>query len=91
VSLNVTMSNTKVGIRLVGICAFIIVLAIAGLASDLITRLLVSGIDGLLLLMVCLLMGGLFSLMLLVLAWESGLLGSRSRTTTEDAKPAAGK
>ena len=85
------MSNTlRVAIRLVGICAFIILLSIAGLASDFITRLLAAGIDGLLLLMVCLLMGGLFSLMLLVVAMESVLIGSHSKDA-DAAKPAAGK
>jgi hypothetical protein len=85
------MSNTlKAALSLLGICALIILLSLAGLASDVLSRLLTS-VDGLLLLMVCLLMAGLFFLMLVVLAWESGLFPHSSRASEASAKPGAGK
>ena len=79
-------------LALLGICAFIILLSVAGLASDFVTRLL-TNIDGLLLLMVCLLMGGLFALMLIVLAKESGLIPSHAKPSADApaAKAGAGK
>ncbi len=58
---------------LVAICAVIVVLALAGLVGAFATR-LEFNIDGLLLLVVCLMMGGIFTLMLLLLAKEAGWL-----------------
>lgn len=46
----------------------IIVLSVLGLVWDFATGLVTSGVDGLLLLLICLMMGGLFSLQLLLLA-----------------------
>ncbi len=51
-----------------------------------ITRLLTS-VDGLLLAMVCLLTAGLFALMLVVLASESGLLGTHSKSGDQSSAP----
>jgi hypothetical protein len=85
------MSNTmRAALTLLGICAFFILLSVAGLASDLVTRLLGS-IDGLLLAMVCLLIAGLFLLMLLVLASEAGFLPSRKHADNSAGKAGAGK
>jgi hypothetical protein len=85
-----SMSNTmRAALALLGICAFFILLSVAGLASDFITRLLGS-IDGLLLAMVCLLIAGLFFLMLIVLASESGFLPSRHKRDDPTAGTAAG-
>ncbi len=79
------MSNTSRAIpSLLAICVVVIVLAVLGLASDVITRLL-TNVDGLLLAIVCLLMAGLFALMMLVLANEMGLLPSRSKPSGEAA------
>lgn len=58
---------------LVGICLVIVVLSISGLASDIVTRLDLD-LDGLLLIMVSLLMGGLFLLMLFIIAQGQGWL-----------------
>lgn len=46
----------------------IIVLSLLGLIWDIASGLITSGVDGLLLLLICLMIGGLFSLQLLVLA-----------------------
>jgi len=72
-------------IELVGMCLGILILAALGLASDFITHLLDS-MDGLLLLMICLLMGGVFTLMLLMYANEAGWLPKRHRKSSEPAQ-----
>ncbi len=75
--------------RIIGtviVCITVIALAIAGLASDFATRLL-SSVDGLLLLMICLLTGGIFSLMLFVLAKEAGWLGKRRTLAPVNSSP----
>lgn len=48
----------------------IVVLSLLGLIWDITSGLITSGVDGLLLLLVCLMMGGIFSLQLLILAWQ---------------------
>ncbi len=84
-----TSNTMRAALALLGICGFFILLSVAGLASDLITRLLGS-VDGLLLAMVCLLIAGLFLLMLVVLAFESGFLPSRHKHDGPTAGTAAG-
>lgn len=49
----------------------IVALSLLGLIWDITSGLITSGVDGLLLLLVCLMMGGIFSLQLLILAWQS--------------------
>ncbi|HLW83339.1 MAG TPA: hypothetical protein VKS20_14975 [Candidatus Acidoferrales bacterium] len=48
-----------------------IVLSILGLVWDFASGLIASGVDGILLLLVCLMIGGVFSLQLLLLAREN--------------------
>ncbi|HEV2615906.1 MAG TPA: hypothetical protein VGU63_04765 [Candidatus Acidoferrales bacterium] len=48
----------------------IVVLSLLGLVWDFTSGLITSGVDGILLLLVCLMMGGIFSLQLLILAWQ---------------------
>jgi hypothetical protein len=50
--------------------AIIVILSLLGLIWDFTSGLITSGVDGLLLLLVCLMMAGLFSLQLLLLAWQ---------------------
>lgn len=50
--------------------AVIIILALLGLIWDFASGLITSGVDGLLLLLICLMMAGLFSLQLLLLLWQ---------------------
>jgi hypothetical protein len=49
----------------------IILLSLLGLIWDFASGLITSGVDGLLLLLICLMMGGLFSLQLLLLIWKT--------------------
>jgi hypothetical protein len=71
-------------IELLAMCLVIVLLAVAGLASDFLTHLL-SSMDGLLLFMVCLLMGGVFSLLLLLYANDAGWLPKRRRKSPDPA------
>jgi len=69
-------------LELVGMCLGILILAVLGLASDFVTHLL-NSMDGLLLFAVCLLMGGVFTLMLLMYANDAGWLPKRRRKSSE--------
>lgn len=74
----------------------IVVLAVLGIVWDLKTRLLVTSLDGIFLLLICLSMAGTFALMLLATAISSGLVKpikfSRAGATESkaDAPSAAG-
>ena len=77
---------------LAAICAVVVLLSVAGLAWGFLTGLGLS-LDGLLLLLVCLMMGGIFSLMLLMIAKEAGWLARlplprRKRAAAEAPAPA---
>lgn len=83
------------GIGMVAMCAIIILLSLGGLVAAFETR-LVTSVDGLLLLMICLMMGGLFTLMLLLTAKDEGWLPSMHKKQGDSAgsgptKPAEGK
>lgn len=52
--------------------AIIVILSVIGLIWDFASGLITSGVDGLLLLLICLMMAGLFSLQLLLLARRHG-------------------
>jgi hypothetical protein len=55
----------------VGIIAVVMVLlCVLGLVYDFVSGLIMSGVDGILLLLVCLMIGGVFSLQLLYLAYD---------------------
>jgi hypothetical protein len=85
---NPTMSTQREeGLGMLAYCAIVIVLSLAGLVAAFLTR-LVTSIDGLLLLMICLMMGGLFSLMLFLTARDEGWLPSRHKKQ-EASAPAA--
>lgn len=61
-------------IELGGLCALFILLSIWGIVWDITSGLLTSGIDGIMLLFICLIMGGIFSLMLVATLWQAGLI-----------------
>lgn len=70
----------------VAVFAFVVViLSVLGLIWDVTSGLIASGVDGLLLLLICLMMGGIFSLQLFLLARQRGFLGGR-RSRTSDGK-----
>ena len=81
-----TMSSQRSVLGLIGICLFVVLLSVAGLASDFLTHLL-SNIDGLLLFAVCALMGGLFTLMLFLMASEEGWLPGAHKKSAAAGNP----
>jgi hypothetical protein len=89
---SLTMPNQREDISLLAVCAIFLVLSVAGLAAAFITRLITS-IDGLLLIMICLMMGGLFTLMLVSVAKDAGWLpsGKKKSDAAASAKPGEGK
>ncbi len=85
--------NPKEGmIELMIISAVFVVLSVGGIVWDVFSRLLFTGIDGIMLLLVCLMMGGVFSLYMFVLARRAGMLESfrrkRAEALAQSAAPA---
>ena len=76
------------------LCALFIILSLWGMVWDFTSGLLTSGIDGIMLLAICLMMGGIFSLMLVVMLWQAGLIPifkpkPKEAKEAASAKPAA--
>jgi predicted lipid-binding transport protein (Tim44 family) len=61
-------------IEMSALCVLFIILSIWGIVWDFTSGLLTSGIDGIMLVAICLMMGGIFSLMLVVMLWQAGLI-----------------
>jgi len=76
-----------------GICLLFILLSVVGIIWDVASGLLTSGIDGIMLIGVCLMTAGIFTLMLLMVLHTAGLLPkfgkAKVETTSAPAKPAA--
>lgn len=69
--------NPKEGvIELMAICGVVVLLSLGGIVWDVTSRLLFNGIDGIMLLLACLTMGGVFSLFMLAIARSAGMLES---------------
>jgi len=68
------VSLKTVSLELSAICAFFILLSILGIAWDITSGLLTSGIDGIMLLFVCLMALAIFGIMLLVELVQAGIL-----------------
>lgn len=82
------------------LCSAIILLSLWGIVWDISSGLLTSGIDGIMLLLIALMIGGIFSLMFAHMLWQEGLLPffkpapiaaapAKAATTAPAAKPAA--
>src|SRR5580700_5182455 len=69
------------------ICGFFILLALGGVAWDISSGLLTSGIDGIMLLFVCAMMAGIFFLIMLAQLFKSGIIPTPKFMQAE-AKPA---
>ena len=77
-------------IELSALCGLFLLLSVWGIVWDITSGLLTSGIDGIMLLFICLMMGGIFSLMLVAMLWQAGLIPLfRKAEVKADAKPAA--
>lgn len=73
-------------IEISAICGFFILLALGGVAWDVSSGLLTSGIDGIMLLFVCAMMAGIFFLIMLVQLNKSGIIPTPKFLQAE-AKP----
>lgn len=82
-------------IELVVISALFVLLSVWGVVWDITSGLLASGIDGIMLLFVCLMMAGIFALMLLLQMQKAGIIpafgGKKNKAAAvpPTAKPAA--
>lgn len=73
------------------VCALFVALSLIGIIWEITSGLLTSGIDGIMLLFICLMMGGIFSLMILMMVYQAGVLPFfRAKPAAQAApKPAA--
>lgn len=68
------MTSKSVSLELAAICAFFILLAVLGAVWDFTSGLLTSGIDGIMLLIICLLILAIFGIMFLVELVGAGII-----------------
>ena len=93
------MSVSRGILGLIGICAVIALLSLLGVVWAFVSGLLYPHIllDGLLLVLICLMMGGIFTVMLFVIARDYGLfehlplLHKRSAAALADPKDSSGQ
>ena len=77
-------------IELSVICALFVALALIGIIWEIVSGLLTSGIDGIMLLAICLMMGGIFSLMILMMVYQAGVVPFfRAKPAAQPAPKAA--
>ncbi|MGA9476024.1 MAG: hypothetical protein WBV36_26390 [Terriglobales bacterium] len=75
-------------IEMSALCVLFIILSIWGIVWDFTSGLLTSGIDGIMLVAICLMMGGIFSLMLVVMLWQAGLIPIFKPKEAKEGAPA---
>ncbi|HXN21278.1 MAG TPA: hypothetical protein VOA41_00885 [Candidatus Dormibacteraeota bacterium] len=68
-------------LELAAICLIIVILSIVGVIADFLAHIALN-IDGLLLLATCLMMGGLFTLMLFLIARDQGWIPRREKNVS---------
>jgi predicted lipid-binding transport protein (Tim44 family) len=66
------MFNRQNNLVLLAICVIFTLIALAGIVWDITSGLLTSGLDGIMLIMICLMIGGVFSLEILLVANDAG-------------------
>ena len=84
------MNGKENPIELLVICAVMLVLSILGVAGGLSPRLF-GGLDGLLIIAICLMMALIFAVLLFVLAKERGWLGKHGSEGSATTPPSAAK
>lgn len=85
------MTPKENSFELILVCTFFVLLSLLGIVWDFESRLLVSGIDGIMLLFVCLMTLAIFGIMLLVVLVQTGLLPFPGATKSKSASAAKGK
>ena len=72
------------------VCALFVALALIGIIWEIASGLLTSGIDGIMLLAICLMMGGIFSAMILMMVYQAGVIPFfRAKPAAQPAPKAA--
>jgi hypothetical protein len=69
-----TTASKQIGSSFASYALCFAALALIGIIWEITSGLLTSGIDGIMLLAICLMMGGIFSLMILVMVYQAGVL-----------------
>jgi predicted lipid-binding transport protein (Tim44 family) len=88
-TMGIEPTNPKANwIELSMVCGLFVVLAVVGIIWDIASGLLTSGIDGIMMLAICLMMGGIFSLMILMMLHQAGLLPFFRPSATKVAEAA---
>lgn len=88
VSEEISMGAGRGVMGLAVICMIVIVLSVLGIVAGFVNHIALD-IDGILLIMTCLMMGGLFSLMLFLIAREQGWIPRRRKDSTAPPPAAA--
>jgi TRAP-type C4-dicarboxylate transport system permease small subunit len=83
------MNPKSNALELAVICGFFALLCVLGIIWSITSGLLASGIDGIMMLFVCLMMAGIFGLMLLLQLSRAGILPSFGHSKSKAATPAA--
>ena len=84
------MNGQEKPLELLAMCAAVIVLSLLGIAAG-VSRGLFGSLDGLLMLVVCVMMALIFALLLFALAKERGWLGKHRQEKGPEASSAKGK
>ena len=83
------MANERLGVlEVIGVALTFILLSVAGLAASYLTGIL-SNIDGLLMVSICLMMALVFTAMLVAFARQQGWIGRGKSSESASATPAA--
>jgi len=82
------MNSKSKALELSGLCACFALLSILGIVWSITSGLVRSGIDGIMMLFVCLMMAGIFGVMLLVELMQAGILPSFGHSKSKAATPA---
>jgi hypothetical protein len=85
------MTPKENSLELIAVCVFFVLFSILGIVWDFTSRLLTSGIDGIMLLFVCLMTLAIFGLMLLVVLCQAGFIPVPGSSKTKPAHPPQGK
>jgi len=76
-------------LEIIAICSFFVLLCAIGIVWSVTSGLLTSGIDGIMLLFVCLMMAGILGLIILLGLKDAGLIPTFGHSKSKAAAPAA--
>lgn len=85
----VQMTSKAHRIEIGALCILAILISLWGIVWDITSGLITSGIDGIMLLLIALMIGGIFSAMLAHMLWQAGLIPFLKPAPAATAAPAA--